>query len=173
MYIATVNSDAGSEDKIEQAVVQSMPNVTVVQVREALEMVRDVLSSLSVAVRITASVALLAGALVLAGAIAAGHSRRIYEAVVLKVLGATRGDVLRAFVFEFCLLGVATGAIALGVGTLSAWAIVTNLMKIPWEMDGVLALEVIVACVFVTLAAGFSGTWRALGTKAAPLLRNE
>ena len=51
--------------------------------------------------------------------------------------------------------------------------IVTNLMKIPWEMDSLLALEVIVACVFVTLAAGFSGTWRALGTKAAPLLRNE
>ena len=173
MYIATVNSDAGTEDKIEQAVVEAMPNITVVQVRAALEMVRDVLESLSVAVRVTASVALAAGALVLAGAIAAGHSRRIYEAVVLKVLGATRGDILRAFVFEYCLLGLATGIIAACVGTLSAWAIVTNLMKIPWEMDVALAVEVIVACVFVTLAAGFSGTWRALGTKAAPLLRNE
>ena len=173
MYIATVNSDAGTEDKIEQAVVQAMPNVTVVQVREALEMVRDVLESLSVAVRLTASVALLAGALVLAGAIAAGHSRRIYESVVLKVLGATRSDILRAFLFEYCLLGLATGIIAAGVGSLSAWAIVTKLMKISWEMDVLLALEVIVACVGVTLAAGFSGTWRALGNKAAPLLRNE
>ena len=54
-----------------------------------------------------------------------------------------------------------------------AAAIVTKLMKISWTMDGVLALEVIVGCVLVTLAAGFSGTWRALGTKAAPLLRNE
>jgi putative ABC transport system permease protein len=173
MYIATVNSDTGTEDRIEQAVVEAMPNVTVVQVREALELVKGVLASLAVAVRITASVALLAGALVLAGAIAAGHSRRIYEAVVLKVLGATRGDVLRAFVFEYCLLGLATGAIAAGVGSLAAWAIVTRLMNIPWRLDAGLVAGVIAACVAVTLAAGFSGTWRALGTKAAPLLRNE
>jgi putative ABC transport system permease protein len=153
MYIATVNSDAGTEDKIEQAVVDTMPNVTVIQVREALDLVRNVLGSLSIAVRITASVALLA--------------------VVLKVLGATRGNILRAFVFEYCLLGAATGLIAAGVGTLAAWAIVTRLMNIPWQMDPVLVLEVVLACIGVTLAAGFSGTWRALGVKAAPLLRNE
>ncbi len=173
MYIATVNSDTGSEDRIEQAVMASMPNVTVIQVREALELLRNVLGSLSIAVRITASVALVAGALVLAGAIAAGHSRRIYEAVVLKVLGATRRDVTRAFLFEYGLLGLATGVIAAGVGTIAAWAIVTKIMRLEWTFDGLLTLEVIVACVVVTLLAGFSGTWRALGAKAAPLLRNE
>lgn len=173
MYIATVNSDEGTENKIENAVLESMPNVTVVQVREAVKMLKDVLDSLSVAVRITALVALVAGALVLAGAIAAGHARRIYESVVLKVLGATRANVLSAFVFEYCLLGLATGAIAVGVGALASWAVVVHIMKLQWDMGYALALGVVVTCITVTLMAGFAGTWRALGIKAAPLLRND
>jgi putative ABC transport system permease protein len=172
-FIATVNSDPGTEDAIERAVVDAMPNVTVIQVRDALETLKTILGNLAVAVRATASVALIAGVLVLASVIAAGHSRRVYEAVVLKVLGATRRDILRAFVFEFALLGLATGLIAAAVGTLAAWGIGRKIMNIPWTMNGGLLAGVIVACVLITLATGFTGTWRALGTKAAPLLRED
>jgi putative ABC transport system permease protein len=172
-FIATVNSDKGTEDAIERAVIDAMPNVTVIQVREALDTLQKMLGNLAVAVRATASVALIAGILVLASVIAAGHSRRVYEAVVMKVLGATRGDVLRAFVFEFALLGLATGLIAAAVGTLAAWGIGRKIMNIPWTMNGGLLAGVIAVCIAVTLATGFTGTWRALGTKAAPLLREE
>lgn len=173
MYIATVNSAAGTEEGVERAVVDALPNVTIVQVREALEILEQVLGALGAAVRVTAAVALVAGALVLAGAIAAGHARRIYESVVLKVLGATRGDVLKAFVFEYCLLGFATGGIAAAVGTLSAWAVLIFVMKIEWIMFPGIVIGVILACIGVTLLAGFAGVWRALGIKAAPLLRND
>ncbi len=172
-YVATINTDAGAEDKVEDAVLKAMPNVTVIQVREALEMLRKVLGTLGVAVRLTAAVALVAGALVLAGAIAAGHARRIYESVVLKVLGATRRDVLKAFVFEYLLLGAATGAIAAVIGGVAAWAVVTQVMRIGWTINYPLIGGVIVSCIAVTLLAGFTGTWRAMGTKAAPHLRNE
>lgn len=171
--MATVNSDPGTEEGIESAVLEAMPNVTIIQVRQALDMLKDALDTLGIAVRLTAGVALVAGALVLAGAIAAGHSRRIYESVVLKVLGATRADVLRAFVFEYLLLGLATGLIAAVVGALAAWGVVTEVMRISWAIDIGLIATVIVACITVTLIAGFAGTWRAMGTKAAPLLRNE
>jgi len=173
MYIATVNSADGTEEAIERAVVDELPNVTIVQVREALEILEQVLGALGTAVRVTAAVAIVAGALVLAGAIAAGHSRRIYESVVLKVLGATRADVLKAFVFEYCLLGLATGAIAAAVGSLSAWAVLIFVMKIDWILFPGIVGGVIVACIAVTLMAGFAGVWRALGIKAAPLLRND
>lgn len=173
MYIATVNSEDGVEENVERAVVDAMPNVTIVQVREALEVLEQVLGALGTAVRVTAAVALVAGALVLAGAIAAGHARRIYESVVLKVLGATRADVLRAFIFEYCLLGLATGGIAAAVGCLSAWAVLIFVMKIDWIMFPTIVASVVAACIFVTLLAGFAGVWRALGIKAAPLLRND
>lgn len=173
-YLATVNSDPGTELAIENAVLNAMPNVTVIQVRQALEMAREVLDTLGVAVSLTAAVALVSGALVLAGAVAAGHARRIYESVVLKVLGATRGDVLKAFVFEYLLLGIATGIIAAGVGSIGAWGVVTEIMEIvDWRMNGTLVAIVLVSCIAVTLLAGFTGTWRAMGTKAAPHLRNE
>ena len=173
MYIATVNSADGTEEDIERAVVDALPNVTIVQVREALEMLEQVLGTLGTAVRVTAAVALVAGALVLAGAIAAGHARRIYESVVLKVLGATRADVLKAFIFEYCLLGLATGGIAAAVGCVSAWAVLIFVMKNEWIMFPGIVGGVIVACIAVTLLAGFAGVWRALGIKAAPLLRND
>ncbi|MGE3335871.1 MAG: ABC transporter permease [Rhodospirillaceae bacterium] len=173
MFLATANTEAGSEEKIETAVLSALPNVTVVQVRAALETLKNVLGTLSIAVRLTAGVALVAGALVLAGAIAAGHSRRIYESVVLKVLGATRADVLKAFVFEYLLLGLATGLIAAVVGGLAAFGVVSELMEIKWSLDLTVIVSVIAACIAVTLFAGFTGTWRAMGTKAAPLLRNE
>ncbi len=171
--LATVNSAPGSEEAIETAVLGAMPNVTIVQVRQALDMLKDVLDTLGLAVRVTAGIALVAGALVLAGAIAAGHSRRIYESVVLKVLGATRADVLRAFIFEYLLLGLATGIIAAGVGAAAAWGVVTNVMRITWSLDVGLIATVIGSCIAVTLLSGFLGTWRAMGAKAAPLLRNE
>ncbi|MGE3475517.1 MAG: ABC transporter permease [Rhodospirillaceae bacterium] len=173
MFLATANTDPGTEEKIETAVLNALPNVTVVQVRAALETLKNVLGTLSIAVRLTAGVALVAGALVLAGAIAAGHSRRIYESVVLKVLGATRADVLKAFVFEYLLLGLATGLIAAVVGGLAAFGVVHELMEIKWSLDLTVIATVIAACIGVTLFAGFTGTWRAMGIKAAPLLRNE
>jgi putative ABC transport system permease protein len=171
--LATLISAPGSEDAIETAVLGAMPNVTIVQVRQALDMLKDMLDTLSLAVQVTAAIALVAGALVLAGAIAAGHNRRIYESVVLKVLGATRADVLRAFVFEYLLLGLATGIIAAFVGSLAAWGVVDEVMHIPWTINFGLIAIVIASCIAVTLTAGFTGTWRAMGTKAAPLLRNE
>lgn len=173
MYIATVNSAPGTEERIEAAVVDAMPNITVIQVREALEMLKSVLGTLGLAVRLTAAVALVAGVLVLAGAIAAGQARRIYESVVLKVLGATRRDVLKAFVFEYLLLGVSAGLIAAFVGAIAAWAVVTYVMRIPWTLDPTLIVGVIIVCVTLTLLAGFTGTWRAMGSKAAPHLRND
>jgi len=171
--LATVNSSPGSEEAIETAVLGAMPNVTIVQVRQALDMLKSVLDTLSLAVQLTAAIALVAGALVLAGAIAAGHSRRIYESVVLKVLGATRADVLRAFLFEYLLLGLATGLIAAVVGALAAWGVTDEVMHLDFIADLPLIGIVIVSCIAVTLAAGFAGTWRAMGIKAAPLLRNE
>ncbi len=173
MFLATVNSDVGTEEGIETAVLNAAPNITVVQVRAAIDSLKEVLATLSIAVRLTAGVALVAGALVLAGAIAAGHSRRIYESIVLKVLGATRSDVLKAFVFEYMLLGLATGLIAAAVGGLAAFGVVSQLMQIEWTLDLTVIVVVIVACIAVTLIAGFTGTWRAMGIKAAPLLRNE
>ena len=123
--------------------------------------------------RSVAGVTMIAGTLVLAGAIAAGHRRRVYDSVVLKVLGATRRELLLAFLLEYGLLGLITAGIAALIGTLTAWAVLTQVMHTGWIFLPSAVLATTLLCTLITLGLGFFGTWRALGQKAAPLLRNE
>ncbi|MDR6291954.1 MULTISPECIES: ABC transporter permease [Inquilinus] len=172
-WLATVKVPPAAEPGLQRAVTDAFPNVTTVRLKDALETVNALLSQIGTAVRSTAGITLLAGALVLAGAVAAGHRRRIYDAVVLKVLGATRGDVMRAFLIEYGLLGLLTAAIACVLGTIAAWGVLTYVMKIGWTFLPLTLLGTAGLCVAITLGFGFLGTWVALGQKAAPLLRNE
>ena len=95
-WIATAQAAPGTETALERAVVEALPNVSAIRVREALAAVEKTMQAIGAAARATASVTLLAGTLTLAGAVAAAQRRRIYDATVLKVLGARRRDVLRA-----------------------------------------------------------------------------
>jgi putative ABC transport system permease protein len=158
---------------VQRQVPDVLPHVTAIRVKDAIEAADRILRAVSTAVRATAAVTLLAGTLVLAGAIAAGHAGRVRDAVILKVLGATRVRILKAYALEYGILGLVTAAIAAVVGSVAAFVVVTQVMR----ADFVLAPEVvaIVAAIAtaITLVFGFAGTWQALGQKPAPLLRNE
>ena len=104
---------------------------------------------------------------------AAGHRRRVYDAVVFKVLGADRRRVLGGYLLEYGMLGLLTAVIGAGVGTAAAWGIVVHLMKSDWAFDPAAAGTTALFCLAVTLAMGLFGTWRAMGRKAMPLLRNQ
>ncbi len=171
-WIATAQVERQHEDGLERAIVARLPNVSSIRIRDALATVEGVLGSIASAARLTAAVTLLAGALTLAGAVAATQRRRIFDAVILKVLGARRREVLRALLVEFGLIGVAVSGIAAALGSCAAWLLVTRYLRVdfswlPWTVAGV-----IVTAVGAVIAIGLAGTWRALGQKPAPLLRN-
>ena len=109
----------------------------------------------------------------LAGAVAAGHRRRTYESVVLKVLGVRRRDVVLIHAAEFALLGIVTGVIAAGAGTVTAWGVTTWVLEQDWVFLPGAAAGAAGFCVLLTLGLGLLGTWRALGEPASPHLRNE
>ncbi|MEQ8587189.1 MAG: FtsX-like permease family protein [Thalassobaculaceae bacterium] len=172
--IATVHVDDPSlEAAVQRAVTDALPNVTAIRVKDALEGANRILSAVSIAVRATAAVTLVAGTLVLAGAIAAGHARRVRDAVVLKVLGATRMRIVKIYLLEYGLLGLSTAAIASLVGSIAASVVVVQVMRGDFVLPpGVLALTALLA-MGITVSFGFVGTWRALGQRPAPMLRNE
>lgn len=172
-YIATAHLDEDREIALERAVTEAFPNVSSIRVKEILEGVSQILENLSVAVRVIAAVAILAGVLVLAGAIAAGHHRRIYDSVVLKVLGATRRDVMTAFLLEYLLLGLVTALVAAGIGTLAAYVVITGIMDAPWYFDVNTLVMTLSLATFLTAGLGGAGAWNALGRKAGPFLRND
>ncbi|MEO3427948.1 FtsX-like permease family protein [Pelagibius sp. CAU 1746] len=172
-HIATVKAEAAAEDALEIAVTDRFINVSSIRVKEALEQVGELIGQIAVAVRAIAAVALVAGVLVLAGAVAAGHQRRVYDAVVLKVLGATRRGVAQTFLLEYGLLGLVTATIAAAVGTLAAFLVLTEVMRADFVFLPGAVIATALLATAITVGFGFAGTWRALGQKAAPLLRNE
>ena len=172
-HVATVSASPEAEARIERTLAREFPAVTVVRVREALGRVAEIMGNVAAAARSVGAITLLAGALVLAGAVAAGHRRRTYESVVLKVLGVRRRDVALIHMAEFGLLGLLTGVIAALAGAAAAWTVVTRVLDQEWTfLPGTVAATV-VFCVVLTLGFGLLGTWRALGEPASPYLRNE
>ena len=121
--------------------------------------------------RALASLALIAGVLVLAGAISAGRRARIYDAVVLKVLGATRKNLLGAYIVEYAAIGLSASVIAGALGTLAGWLIVSKVMRAEWVFLPGTLVGTAVVCTLAVMAFGFVGTWRALSQKALPILR--
>ncbi|MBO6782641.1 MAG: FtsX-like permease family protein [Alphaproteobacteria bacterium] len=173
MHIAIVHADEAAEDPLERAVTDRFANVTSVRMRAALETAAALVGNVGAAVRFTALITLVAGTLVLAGAIAAGQRRRIYDSVVLKVLGATRRDIVSAYVLEYGLLGLVTAAIAAIVGSVTGWAVVTYLLQVEWTLEPAAVASVALIATLITVGAGMVGTWRAMGQKSSPWLRNE
>ena len=170
--LATVRATEAAETPLERTVSAKFVNVTPIRVREVLANIAETLEKIAAAIRVAAAVTVAAGVLVLAGAIAAGQRRRTYESVVLKVLGATRAKVLAVHAIEYGVLGLITAIAAAGAGTLAAWAVVTQVMRLEWAfLPGPMIATALVALV-LTLAAGLTGTWLALGRKALPYLRN-
>jgi putative ABC transport system permease protein len=174
-HIATLtepHSSADSDAKIIKAVATAFPSVTSVRVREALQTVGEVVTNLVLAIRASSAITLIAAMLVLGGALAAGHRHRVYDAVILKTLGATRGRLIGAYALEYLMIGLATAVFGLLAGTVAAWLIVTRLMTLTFAWDGASAAAVVAGALAVTIGLGLIGTLVALNQKPAPVLRN-
>ncbi len=172
-HLATAHATPEAEPVLERAVTERFANITAVPVRAIIEALDEIMGRIGVAIQAVAGLTVAAGLLVLAGATAAGHERRVHEAVVFKVLGARRSDLLRAFLAEHVLLGCAIAGLAIGIGTLAAWGFVTQVLDLDWRFLPDYVAVTAAACITMTLILGFASTWRALGRKAAPLLRVE
>jgi putative ABC transport system permease protein len=163
----------GAEEGLVGQVVDKYPNISAIPVREALDAVERIIAAIGAAIRLAALVTLVAGALVLSGAVAADYRRRVYEAVVLKVLGATRGTIAAAFLVEYGLMGLVSAAIAAFLGTAIAWILITGPLDSDWSFAPASLAVVLASATVVTMALGFAGTWRVLGAAAGPQLRHE
>lgn len=169
-HMATVKAAGEIEQAVFDAVTDSYPGVSVIRMKEVLTSVNDILSQIGSAVRVTAIVTIIAGILVLAGAMAAGRRARVYDSVILKVLGATRRNVLTAYLIEYALLGLITGIIALALGTLAAWFVITSVFDGVWVTPYATMGITIGSAILVTVGFGLVLTWRILGVKAGRVL---
>ncbi|MDQ2953548.1 MAG: FtsX-like permease family protein, partial [Pseudomonadota bacterium] len=174
--IATLTYPQGStpeqENTLLKAVADSFPAITIVRVKDALDAIGKIVSNLVLALRGASMVTLIAAVLVLAGALAASHHNRVYDAVILKTLGATRRKLIAAYALEYCLIGLVAALFGVAAGSIAAWVVVTQVMTLPYTWLPIPALLAALAALGVTIAFGLVGTFHALGQKPAPVLRN-
>jgi putative ABC transport system permease protein len=174
-HVATLTEahpDARDDAKIVKQVADAFPMVTSVRVREALETIGSVVTNLTLAIRGASAVTLISAILVLGGALAAGHRHRVYDAVILKTLGATRVRLLGAYALEYLMIGFATAIFGVIAGSVAAWLIVTRLMTLSFVWQAGSAAGVVAAALLVTVGLGLAGTLLALNQKPATVLRN-
>jgi putative ABC transport system permease protein len=174
-WLATLSDPEATpaeEAKVLNAITRAFPAVTSVRVKDALDVINGLVAQLGTAIRAAAAIALIASVLVLSGALAAGNRARVHDAVVLKTLGATRRTLIKAFSLEYALIGLATATFALAAGGAAAWFVVARIMTLPSSFLPEVALSTLLLALALTVGFGLVGTWRVLGHKAAPVLRN-
>ncbi|MEM9207244.1 MAG: FtsX-like permease family protein [Pseudomonadota bacterium] len=163
--------DPERDKRVLQSVTSDYPAVTSVRVKDALETINGIVERLALAIRSASGITLVSSILVLAGALAAGHRHRIYDAVILKTLGATRGRLLAAYAIEYLILGLATAIFGVFAGVLAAYAVVQHVMQFDFVvLPGVAAVGAL-AALFLTVLLGIGGTWQVLSRKPARVLR--
>ena len=172
-FVATARTPAAAEGAVQSAVASAFPNVTAIPVRDVLERVGAVLGDIAVAIRVMALFTVATGIVVMAGALASTRYQRLYESVVLRTLGATRGAVARAFAVEYGCLGAAAGVGGTALAVALAWIVLHFVLDTPWRFEPWALLAGVAASVALAIAVGFLATWRLLGEKPLPVLRRE
>jgi putative ABC transport system permease protein len=173
MHIATLRDPPAQDAALLARITDALPNVTGIRVADVLASVAELVGKLAAALAAAGSVTLASGALVLAGAVAAGQRRRVADAVVLRTLGATRGQIRGAWLVEFGAVGAAAGLAAAGLGTLASWAVTRFMLDAPWSFLPQTLAATIAGCVVLMLVFGYAGTRAALRVRPASLLRNQ
>jgi len=172
-YVATIRVDPEQEIPIQQAVVEAFPNVSAIHVGDVLRNFTAVLDRLALAIRAVAVFCVVTGGLVMAAALAATRYRRLYESVILKAVGATRGLIAKTFATEYALLGFVGGTLAVGLSSALSWLLLTHVLDLTWSLHPIVLLIGLGCTVVLTLLVGLLSTFRILGQKPLAILRHE
>ena len=159
-WMATVAMAPAQERAFQAAMTRTFPTASTVRVADVLGQVSTLLGQLSAAIRAAGSLTL-----------AAGRRARTYDAVLLKVLGATRGQVARATLLEYAVLGGIVAGVAMLLGTFAGWYVVVQVFKLAWQPAWGPVVLTVVAGGVLTVVLALAGSWRALSARPNTVLR--
>jgi putative ABC transport system permease protein len=159
--------------RMQASLVNQFPNVSVIDLREILDTVQTIVSNVTLAVTVVGALVLLSGGLILVGAVSMTKFRRVYEAAILKTLGASSRLIAAMLVLEYGVLGAIAGTIgALGAIVLS-WAIARFALDLPWEPTPAITIVGITATSILVATIGVLASLDVLRHKPLSTLRAE
>jgi putative ABC transport system permease protein len=170
--MGTISMEKSQEQPFSRAANRHFPSVSAIRVQDVIVTVSKLMSQLAAAIRAAGALAILAGIAVLIGALAASRRARVYESVLLKLLGASRHHILAVQAIEFILLASILCLVALLLGAGAGWYVVVELFQLEWAPDwGVVGLT-LAGGAGLTLIIGLAGSLPALAARPAQALRS-
>lgn len=170
--MATASSTSGTSTlAFERALAADLPMVSTIRVSDVVAQVTTILEGLDNAIRLATLVAILIGVTVLAGAVTATRQTRMRESVLLKLVGATRGQVLAAQGIEFAAMAGGIVTLAFATGTAAAYGVVTWLFELPFRPDWPSLLALPLGGMLVAILTAMAAAWPALRARPATALR--
>ena len=174
-YISALQGprDPDARVRMQAALVTQFPNISVIDLREILQMVQAIVNNITLAVTVVGALVLISGGLILVGAVSMTKFRRVYEAAILKTLGASSRLIAAMLVLEYGVLGAIAGTVgALGAIVLS-WAVARYALELPWEATPGITIAGIVATSVLVAAIGVLASLDVLRHKPLATLRAE
>ncbi|APG63180.1 ABC transporter permease [Sphingorhabdus lutea] len=169
--VATILVDKKAEGDLARAIPKNFPSATMIEVGDVITQITTLLGQMSTAIALAASIAILAGIAVLIGAISAQQSTRIYDSIVMKMLGATRAQILLAQAFEYLALALILSLLATIIGLAAAYMVVVQIFDFAFNPDPLLILLTLAMGGGVTLIIGLLGALPSLTVRPAQALR--
>jgi putative ABC transport system permease protein len=174
-FAATVlkRSSATDRQRLQRDVLDALPNVQIFDLAEIVAAIQKLVSNFVLAISFVGSFVILSGILILIGSIALTKSQRIYENAILKTLGAKRPTLTAILFAEYGLLGLMSGLIGAGFGTLLSFVVSRYLFEIEWEFDPVLTFGGVIATTVIVMLVGAAASFDVLFRKPLSTLRSQ
>ena len=165
--------DPSDRGRFQRDLVAQFPNVSVIDLREVLATVKTAVDTVTLAISIVGGIALLSGVLILAGAVAMTKFQRVYEAAILRTLGASTHMLGAMLAFEYGGLGLLAGLVGAGGAMVLTWGVSRHVLDIPWHpAPGLAALGALITMALVGIV-GVTSSYGVLGKKPLATLRAE
>jgi putative ABC transport system permease protein len=161
----------GGQAALLNALVKRFPNVVLIDVAQALAQVQGMMDQVARAVEFVFLFTLVAGFAVLYAAIASAQDERLYEAAILRTLGASRAQINRAHLAEFTIVGAVAGFVAAAGATGLGWFVTVRLLQLDYAFDPAVWLIGIAGGAGGVALAGYLGTRRVLVSAPLKVLR--
>ena len=174
-YIAAVRGgrDTAARTRLQGLIVAAYPNISVIDLREVLDTIKTMVDNVTLAVTVVGALVLFSGSLILIGAVSMTKFRRVYEAAILKTLGASSRLIATMLLLEYGVLGAIAGTVGAAGAVVLSWAVARYGLDLPWEPAPLLTIGGIVVTATAVAAIGVIASLDVLRHKPLSTLRAE
>ncbi|MFN3518465.1 MAG: ABC transporter permease [Sphingomonas sp.] len=171
--LASVYTPAGRDGAIAGEVARALPSVTMLRTGDVIGQISELLGRVAIAIRAAAAVTVVAGIVVLIGAVTASGQSRRYDTIILKLLGGSRAQLLTGQALEYALLALLLAGVALLIGMAGGWYVVTQVLDLTWAPDPLVIALTLGAAIVATLGIGVLSSLPALRASPGEGLRSD